>query len=372
MKPLEMMIPRHDEKPPYEKVPYYMATKKGWMTNIPTLFGVAQTKMKEPPDLASDIDTGFILNGKTFPEWAIIQAHSFFRAVWEKHQTESSLYILYDRHTEEFRLWCPEQYVTGASVNHQMGTLPSGWNAIGTIHSHCNFGAFHSGTDTHDMAGMPGLHITIGHVDQDKPEYALALSMNDSKFDVQYDEIIESSIDLPNIDALVKHPSHWMGFVKQGVAPWQGITMRYKIQPTSKQTWKNQHQPSPHNHYGIPTSIFKPGNVNNSTQLQNRWDQDAWGNDENYGEYSEYTDYSKYDNTPPELPAISSAYGDIEVTTETKEPFNLYSEHLKDAQFDLATMADYLGELGFCIDWSIYWNPQEAAQRVIKNDAYTS
>jgi hypothetical protein len=39
-----------------------------------------------------------------------------------------------------------------------------GFRIFGTIHSHCDFGAFHSGTDDADELHFDGLHITIGNV----------------------------------------------------------------------------------------------------------------------------------------------------------------------------------------------------------------
>jgi hypothetical protein len=35
---------------------------------------------------------------------------------------------------------------------------------VGTIHSHCDFGAFHSGTDHEDESTFDGLHVTFGDI----------------------------------------------------------------------------------------------------------------------------------------------------------------------------------------------------------------
>jgi hypothetical protein len=226
MNPLDNFIPTPEAPPPFETVPYYIATRKGWMTNMPTLFGIAQTSLKGDNPTLPETPTRFELNDRKFPEYLLKQAHSFFRAVWNKQRTESSLYITYHRERDQFNLWCPEQYVSLTSVNHKLDPLKGGWTVAGTIHSHCNFGAFHSGTDKHDMEGTPGLHITIGHVDRDEPEYALALSLGDHKFDVEYADIIEPLP--PGHSRNEQHPSHWLGFVKTGTAPWQGVITKYK------------------------------------------------------------------------------------------------------------------------------------------------
>jgi hypothetical protein len=38
---------------------------------------------------------------------------------------------------------------------------------VGTIHSHCDFSAFHSGTDERDEATFDGLHLTFGNVNRE-------------------------------------------------------------------------------------------------------------------------------------------------------------------------------------------------------------
>lgn len=45
-----------------------------------------------------------------------------------------------------------------------LALFPSPWEPFGTIHHHCDIGAFQSGTDHADEIKQPGLHITIGHL----------------------------------------------------------------------------------------------------------------------------------------------------------------------------------------------------------------
>ncbi len=43
-----------------------------------------------------------------------------------------------------------------------------GWTYFGTVHHHCDMGAFQSGTDFHDERNQDGLHITVGNMGSDK------------------------------------------------------------------------------------------------------------------------------------------------------------------------------------------------------------
>jgi hypothetical protein len=357
MNPLDIHIPEEGEVPPFEQMPYYFPTKKGWMLNMPTLFGIGQTKMDDDIPGLPDIGGSFRLNDRRFPEHFILQAHGFFRAVWERQKTESSLYILYNREVDDFKLWAPLQYVTGTSVNHKLESIPAGWAPAGTIHSHCNFSAFHSGTDQHDMDGQSGLHITIGHVDKEEAEFAVALSLNDTQFDVEYDSIIAPS----GMDDDPRFKTHWLQFVKQGNAPWNNGTIT-KYAPKKSQYGYGKGYTPPKTHY---PSKFKPSTPMQRSAMQNDWDWQAWGNeDEDYGAF-----LRSHEPTKP-VGSEDALVKSIEGTDAPSDIFNYYREEIADFQYDLNLIGDQLAELGFDFDWSIAWNPTGAQQRMF-DDAPT-
>ncbi len=54
---------------------------------------------------------------------------------------------------------------TQLAIHEEFRKLVSeGWELYGTIHSHCDFKAFHSAVDIADEENFEGLHITLGHV----------------------------------------------------------------------------------------------------------------------------------------------------------------------------------------------------------------
>jgi len=53
---------------------------------------------------------------------------------------------------------------------------------IGTIHSHCDFSAFHSGTDQADESTFDGIHITLGHVNRNDFSIVASLAFSDNRF----------------------------------------------------------------------------------------------------------------------------------------------------------------------------------------------
>jgi hypothetical protein len=52
---------------------------------------------------------------------------------------------------------------------------------VGTIHSHCDFSAFHSGTDEADESTFDGVHLTFGHVNSDKFSIASSIVFNNNR-----------------------------------------------------------------------------------------------------------------------------------------------------------------------------------------------
>ena len=114
----------------------------------------------------------------------------FFRAVYKKYHSEAEVQLHYNSGSSEFLLHCPEQQVTGASVKYSSKERFEGFQLIGTIHSHSDFGASHSGIDQSDERYFDGLHITIGHVDQ--PYFTISCSMmvNGQRFTFEPEEVI--------------------------------------------------------------------------------------------------------------------------------------------------------------------------------------
>lgn len=124
----------------------------------------------------------------------------FFRRVWYTRHAEAAVILFWNAEKKEYFLHAPRQQVSGGGVSY--GTLrrsvpdpeeakyvsemsQKGYKRIGTIHSHCNFNAYHSSVDTGDEAEWPdGVHITIGHVDGKAFSLVTSLVVNNNRFQV--------------------------------------------------------------------------------------------------------------------------------------------------------------------------------------------
>lgn len=129
------------------------------------------TKLAEEPRLC--VKVGKI----TLTQWRSVV--SFFNKVNNKEKSEAQVRLFYSDEKQDWKIWAfPQKSNTGMTTSE----LPNDpewndqWNSVtenglyyqwGTIHSHCNAGAFASQTDKNDEANNPGLHITIGHLDKE-------------------------------------------------------------------------------------------------------------------------------------------------------------------------------------------------------------
>lgn len=163
---------------------YYVVARDGVYVRTEARYGSALVKCDGIPWL-EDARNEIQLRLPKIPGRIIAQALYFFRMVWKRDHSEAAVTIYYSENSKQYMLWCPEQKVSGAGVNYNRDDQPDlearkaggdeDFHLVGTIHSHCNFSAFHSGTDVFDEDSFDGLHITLGHVDQD--QFSMVSSM---------------------------------------------------------------------------------------------------------------------------------------------------------------------------------------------------
>jgi hypothetical protein len=190
---------------------YYLVTSKGLYIHRKTKFGSGLVKVDGVPWF-DEPSTDFNLTLPKIPSLVIGQAWEFFRQVFKKYNSEAYLTILYNEQEKSYTLYCPKQSVSHGSANYgvdlnkqelvekttadgqtiqvfQNATYDAiapkdreGWTVIGTIHSHCDFDAFHSGTDTSDEAQMDGIHITLGHVNQNECSVSVEIALTGNRY----------------------------------------------------------------------------------------------------------------------------------------------------------------------------------------------
>ena len=132
------------------------------------------------------------------PKIYMNQAICFFKKIYDLHKTEAALILYWNR--TEFKWSCPEQKVSGASVNYTEDHPGEGWMTLLHMHSHASMSAFHSGTDDKDEMHVDGYNITIGKLN-DVFEFECRVMIGKAQTKCNMEDIVENWIeqaDFPN------------------------------------------------------------------------------------------------------------------------------------------------------------------------------
>ena len=112
-----------------------------------------------------DFDVGpvqFVL--PAIPHELVMKIKRFFVEVFQKYHSEAVVVLYFDPEDNKYTIHAPRQWNTHSSVKYIRPTSSSLGLVVGTIHSHCDFKAFHSGVDQYDEEYFEGLHITFGDI----------------------------------------------------------------------------------------------------------------------------------------------------------------------------------------------------------------
>ena len=117
----------------------------------------------------------------------------FFRDIYDEYKSEAVVLLYFNEKTGEFKVHAPMQVVSGGAADYKPENIegPAGFLLYGTIHSHANMGAFHSGTDIRDEENFDGLHITFGRMATEKFDIEASIAVNGHRVSVDPRDYLE-------------------------------------------------------------------------------------------------------------------------------------------------------------------------------------
>lgn len=124
----------------------------------------------------------------------IAKVVGFFQEVYKEYRSEAIVLLFYNEETGKYKIIPPVQKVAGATCDYDKGLTIEGMTMIGTIHSHGNMSAFHSGVDDDDEKHFDGLHITLGDLDEDYPSISSSIVANGFRVMVDPGEYIDKLV----------------------------------------------------------------------------------------------------------------------------------------------------------------------------------
>jgi hypothetical protein len=125
----------------------------------------------------------------------------FFDRVYQLHQSESVVLLLWDLEAQRYKLCVPEQEAgvwesysgrrSPQDVRYTVPVLPARHLLVGDIHCHGNLAAFASTTDRDDERYRDGVHAVVGSIESEPPEFHLELAIDGYRFGLEMSHIFE-------------------------------------------------------------------------------------------------------------------------------------------------------------------------------------
>jgi len=125
----------------------------------------------------------------------------FFADIGQHYNAEAIVMIVWDNRNQKVSLIVPRQ--KARIYQGYYGTCPLGVEyavpvnlpddhfILGDIHSHVGMAAFSSNIDKQDEKNRPGLHIVVGRIHMEPPEFHAELILDGMRFKVEPDMVLE-------------------------------------------------------------------------------------------------------------------------------------------------------------------------------------
>jgi len=189
---------KEDENMPWpEDKFFYMVTANGLFRCRNHPFFQSCSKVKgDLKELVSQ-ESFLVPNYPKIPRLMLEKVVGFFHLVAEKQASEAAALLFWNRQEKQVELLIPEQTATNSSsgyaldVKYTVPTVPPHLLQIGDIHSHVYMGAFASGTDTSDETHRAGIHLIVGKIDKEPPEWNCEVIADGTRYKVELSDVIE-------------------------------------------------------------------------------------------------------------------------------------------------------------------------------------
>lgn len=174
-----------------------------------------------------DLNTEALIscNLPLLPARIVWRIKNFFQEVVAKYDAEAMTIIYYNKDKQDFKVHIPEQKVGKGGVNYKRVGLTAfdgmeDYLRVGTIHSHCDFEAFHSGIDIRDEEDFDGLHCTFGHNDKDEFTVSASVVVNGERLKVDPETVLSGIQHVKGDFYLLEEPTEedW----SEGLDQWMG------------------------------------------------------------------------------------------------------------------------------------------------------
>ena len=136
------------------------------------------------------------------PQTIFETAVGFFSQVADRQNSEAAMLLLWDRRERQVRTIVPPQtatmvrawdgYRAPLGVHYEVPPdLPADWIPFGDIHSHVHYAAYASSTDVADETHAAGLHVVVGRIQVEPPEFHVEAVVDANRFQLSIKDVVD-------------------------------------------------------------------------------------------------------------------------------------------------------------------------------------
>jgi hypothetical protein len=163
---------------------FYLLAKDGIYLCRNSRFSKSCVKTDRFPSGLASQETFLQSNYPKIPQILLERVVGFFDVIAQRHDSECGALFVYDINREVMDVVIPKQTGGPAHLDYEVPTLAPGVLLIGDIHSHVNVGAFSSGVDQDDEVYRPGIHLIVGVIRREPPEFHCEIVSDGARFKV--------------------------------------------------------------------------------------------------------------------------------------------------------------------------------------------
>lgn len=154
-----------------------------------------------PSELAEHRET-LELTYPRIPRTQIELIVGFFARIAKLFRAEAVVLLVWDRERRRIDIHVPRQearvsegwsgHLYPLDLKYEMpADLPANLSVVGTVHSHVDGAAYASAVDRWDEKHMTGLHVVLGRIFEEPPEFHCEFVVDGARFPVALAEVVE-------------------------------------------------------------------------------------------------------------------------------------------------------------------------------------
>jgi hypothetical protein len=227
MSPLPLYLKTDDRMPRPADPEFYWLTQDGAFLCRNHPFFTSDVPTRRPVKALAPHEARCVIRYPKVKASTLEFIVGFFDRVYELHRSEAIVLLLWDLDEQRYKVRVPEQQASvwqswsgsrsPQDVRYTVPPLPPRHLLVGDIHSHGNISAYASGTDEADEKYRDGVHVVVGHVRDEPPDFHAELAIDGYRFRLQMDHLFEGYQRRRHFV-----PQKWLEQVKVKVGGWTG------------------------------------------------------------------------------------------------------------------------------------------------------